>query len=411
MSVRKRTWKTAKGESKTAWIVDGTDLDGKRCITTFRTKAAADKHERTAKDEKEMGTYEARAKTLTFGDLLDDWIKECRRRNKIGDRMTGESLMQAEMCVDNHIRPALGKIKMRDLTQVRVQDYLNELVGKGYQGTQDKAAYVIRRTLKFANSRGYRRIVLITPLRVPPRKPHQPTPTLGQMRQLFDALDNGFYRARGYAHELRILSICLGAFAGMRLGEVAGLKWSDLDLVDGTIHVRHSYSRIDGLKDPKGRDQRDVPMHAMVRRALEPVGRRAGWPEDGFIFAANSDRSRLPSPGNIKEVYFYYAMREAGLLVPGTRRPVFTFHGLRRFFVSALARDGRSTAEIAKLVGHKRITTTYGYTKVFEDCTRSRDSVLNIGAEWLVPVQHGGDNKSQVTDLLMLPNKNSVSAE
>ena len=42
MSVRKRSWKTAKGEVKEAWIVDYTDQAGQRHIETFERKKDAD---------------------------------------------------------------------------------------------------------------------------------------------------------------------------------------------------------------------------------------------------------------------------------------------------------------------------------------------------------------------------------
>ena len=44
MSVRKRTWKTRRGEQKEAWIVDYTDQDGDRHIETFAEKKDADEY-------------------------------------------------------------------------------------------------------------------------------------------------------------------------------------------------------------------------------------------------------------------------------------------------------------------------------------------------------------------------------
>jgi len=44
VSVRKRTWTTAKGERKEAWIVDYVDQHDKRHIKTFAKKKAADTH-------------------------------------------------------------------------------------------------------------------------------------------------------------------------------------------------------------------------------------------------------------------------------------------------------------------------------------------------------------------------------
>ena len=41
-TVRKRNWRAASGEEKTAWIADYFDGAGKRHIKTFRTRKAAD---------------------------------------------------------------------------------------------------------------------------------------------------------------------------------------------------------------------------------------------------------------------------------------------------------------------------------------------------------------------------------
>ena len=40
MSIRKRTWKTAKGEAKEAWVVDYVDQGGKRRLKTFEEKGS-----------------------------------------------------------------------------------------------------------------------------------------------------------------------------------------------------------------------------------------------------------------------------------------------------------------------------------------------------------------------------------
>jgi integrase len=42
MSIRKRTWKTAKGDAREAWVVDYVDQTGKRRLKTFKKKKEAD---------------------------------------------------------------------------------------------------------------------------------------------------------------------------------------------------------------------------------------------------------------------------------------------------------------------------------------------------------------------------------
>ena len=59
MSVRKRTWKTAAGEERQAWLCDYTGQSGKRHVKTFARKKDAD-------------AFIAKAKVECRGPLADD---------------------------------------------------------------------------------------------------------------------------------------------------------------------------------------------------------------------------------------------------------------------------------------------------------------------------------------------------
>ena len=48
---------------------------------------------------------------------------------------------------------------------------------------------------------------------------------------------------------LRNLSILLGLFSGIRVGEICGLRWSDLDFVNNTLSVNRTAQRIKNLND------------------------------------------------------------------------------------------------------------------------------------------------------------------
>jgi integrase len=68
MSVRKRTWKNAKGETQEAWVVDYVDQHGKRHIKTFDKKKVADAHHATVKVEVRQGTHTADGESITVAD-------------------------------------------------------------------------------------------------------------------------------------------------------------------------------------------------------------------------------------------------------------------------------------------------------------------------------------------------------
>lgn len=60
MSVRKRSWITAAGEQKCAWVVDFNDLGGKRRLGTFRLKKQADRYETKVRAERLDAELEAK---------------------------------------------------------------------------------------------------------------------------------------------------------------------------------------------------------------------------------------------------------------------------------------------------------------------------------------------------------------
>ncbi|NCC66272.1 MAG: integrase, partial [Spirochaetia bacterium] len=68
---------------------------------------------------------------------------------------------------------------------------------------------------------------------------------------------------------------------GLRSGEVLGLKAEDIGL--DRLFIRHSYSPLDGLKNPKNGEQRQVPLLPEVREKLLSLAEKNPW-DDGFIF-------------------------------------------------------------------------------------------------------------------------------
>src|SRR5699024_5221614 len=64
---------------------------------------------------------------------------------------------------------------------------------------------------------------------------------------------------------------------GLRLGEVQGLHWDDVDLLGRVVRVRWSWDRIGGrMKPPKSFEARSVPLGAELARALEVELERNG---------------------------------------------------------------------------------------------------------------------------------------
>jgi integrase len=74
MSVRKRSWTTAKGEKKEAWIVDYVDQDGDRHIETFKLKKDADARRSQVSVDVKEGVHTAASKSKTVAQAAEDWL-------------------------------------------------------------------------------------------------------------------------------------------------------------------------------------------------------------------------------------------------------------------------------------------------------------------------------------------------
>ena len=78
MSVRKRIWKTRKGEIKEAWIVDYIDQDGKRHIETRARKKEADARAAQVRIAIGKGTHVVPHDSITVKEAAENWIKRAQ---------------------------------------------------------------------------------------------------------------------------------------------------------------------------------------------------------------------------------------------------------------------------------------------------------------------------------------------
>jgi integrase len=162
----------------------------------------------------------------------------------------------------------------------------------------------------------------------------------------------------------RRLAVLLGLLCGMRLGEVRGLCWEDIDAEQGVIHIRHNWQDLEGVKPPKYDSNRDTPVIGLLAEALNAWHRERGFPRRGLVFARKKD-GKPPCNG-----FFRLAMNSelAAAGIPGvwtSRKPKpegyvneqsarnLSFHSLRHTFVTLSRLAGISDFQTQALAGHR----------------------------------------------------------
>ena len=144
-----------------------------------------------------------------------------------------------------------------------------------------------------------------------------------------------------------LVLVLLAGDAGLRRGEIRALRWTDLDLPRGIVHVRRGLWRTEEAT-PKGGRARDVPMTPALSAALQAYRHLRG---DRVLY---SDAGREVSNRTVRN-WLAGAQRRAGLESSGA------IHILRHTFCSHLAAAGVPARAIQELAGHADLSTTMRY--------------------------------------------------
>jgi integrase len=148
----------------------------------------------------------------------------------------------------------------------------------------------------------------------------------------------------------RRLAILLGALCGMRIGEVRGLHWEDLDPEEGIVHVRHNWQDLEGIKPPKNGEPRDVPLPRAVREAGEAYQAGMSGQAGPLVFGRKDGK---PLCNGYFRLGLIADLEAIGISAEEQRRRNISFHSLRHTFVTLSRALGVSDFEIQALAGHK----------------------------------------------------------
>ncbi len=142
----------------------------------------------------------------------------------------------------------------------------------------------------------------------------------------------------------------VAAFTGLRLGELRGLRWGDIDWTRRVVFVRRSYT-VDADGPTKSGKVRSVPLVDQAARALDQLSRRERWTDDNDRIFVNDIGDHIEDSALRRR--FYQAVERAGL-------PHIRFHDLRHTFGS-IAVQAFPLTDVKAFMGHADIQTTMIY--------------------------------------------------
>ena len=166
-----------------------------------------------------------------------------------------------------------------------------------------------------------------------------------------------FIAIHSFALRNRVM-LLTGLWSGMRVGEIAGLKVSDVFNGDGSVKSEIRLT----AEQTKGRQSRTVFLPQKLRDELSAyiLLRQNAKPDHPLFITAGHKRF---SP-NVMAQHFHYLFKRAGIAGASS-------HSMRRSFITNLATKGIGVRVLASLAGHRSIAVTQRYIDVNDDMKRN----------------------------------------
>jgi integrase len=323
----------------------------------FTTERAARKYLNERLGEISKGTYsEIQEKQLTVGEFLTrTWLPYARTRPAKGKNqpMRPSTIAWIELVVNKWVIPNVGGIRLSALSPVDVERALTAIAdGGGRKGAKlsarsvNAANGVLTQALDYAVTLGYAQRNAATGIGRRGTDSKPPTPwTVDEARAFLisSRLD------RLYAAWLLLLS------RGLRRGELAGVRWTSVDLETGTLRIEHARVEVNGKtldSDPKTKaSQRtlslDPTLVAAIRehkrsQAADRLRWGPAWTDSGLVFVREDGQGYAPRS---------ISQRFERLIAEAKLRPI-RLHDTRHTAASLMLASGVPVKIVQEMLGH-----------------------------------------------------------
>jgi len=179
------------------------------------------------------------------------------------------------------------------------------------------------------------------------------TLTAAELRRVTD-----YIATRPHATRNRAM-LMMTHLAGLRVGEVALLSWSDAVNPEGVVREEIRLN----ADQTKGRHPRTVYVSHKLRKELQAyVNSIPARADEAAFFYTQKHPRRGFSPNTLTQLFFNMYR---GACIEGA-----SSHSGRRTFATSLSSKGASIRVLMKLMGHRNISTTIGYVDASDDMLR-----------------------------------------
>jgi integrase len=302
-------------------------------------------------------TESSPAEAITVSQTLSKWLNS--RKAQLSPATTDRYRVAIK-----HIDPVIGSIRVSQLRPHHIEDLYSSLVTEGQSGSSiRKIHWALRQSLAWAHRRGYVSIIATDGIELPPLGAREmEPPSSDNVRTVIEYLlaadpDWGTL-------------VAVIAWTGCRRGEVAGLRWEDVDFKQGNLLIRRSVAAVPGGSQVKGTKTGDIRRIAIGPKSLKLLrahrkrsdarAKKCGAKVESssYIFSPDPAGQRPYNPYTITRT-FVSACTEAGV-------PRMRLHDLRHHSATTLLKSGASVGEVMDRHGWRTVEMVNRYRHLLE---------------------------------------------
>ena len=333
------------------------------------------------------GTYIAPQK-----DTVGMWLKEWLVTYAL-PTVKQSTYISYEGYVRIHLEPELGSIKLTALTTEQIQRFFNKK-HRGYQGKKGLSPKTLKNMYNMFNATLEQAVINNRLIRNPLRGVKLPSVTKKEIDILSAEEQALLHSAASRSAELPAFGIIFTLSTGVRLGELIGFQWGDINVKSHSIRVRRTVGRLqkvdeDGnlvakesgkatteivIRSPKSiTSQREIPLFDELWDGLMAYRSRQSEMFDAFGIDFNSSTHIFCMPtGKVYDPRTYEDLFKRTLKAADL--PGINFHALRHTFATRALEAGMDIKVLSSILGHAQASTTLNlYAHALPD--HKRDSM------------------------------------
>lgn len=297
---------------------------------------------------------------ITVGKIYREWL------NAVVNRVKESSLANYRAKFEKHILPIFGDVPCADLSAGRINAFINHKLAEGLSASYVRDIFtVFKSMLRYAQEEyGFKLSLKNVVLPKIEKKQAEHISNTEQKRLI------GHLKAHMSLTSFGILlSLCMG----LHIGELCGLKWSDVDFQQKILHIRRTVQRITSINGnrktkvvistPKSATSfRDIAIPDFLMAYFRMFRNEAD-----FFILSGADKPVEP-----RTMQYRYKK-----ILQSAEIEMHNFHKLCHTFATNCAEKGFDTKTLSMILGHSTVNLTLN-RYIHPDLTHERRLMNSI---------------------------------